>query len=255
MSYQLFYVRVISKGRDSPAPHKDIHALFLNLVFDDVHQFRWCPSQWLAHPRVIWTYSYFGSKIIVCYIRPCLFWRMCLHSLDYEMCQNCWCVIGSRRVKSLKDRLHEVETDVKSLRVDLVGSDIDDGQKRGTAFSYLCWRGDTMNCLQARWLRCPTLEKKRIMSACCCGLRDASQRKVGARGGARFHWWIRSPDKDVWEEDMSDIDPGVGPSGSSTLQDAEADDCRRRYGFLAFPTNRELLDWISEARVFARTSA
>ena len=89
------------------------------------------------------------------------------------------------------------------------------------------------------------------MSACCRGLRDASQSEVGLV----LHWWVRSPGGDVCEEAMSGTDPGVGPSGSSRLQDAEVDDGRRRYRFRALPTNRELLDWISEAREFARASA
>ena len=53
------------------------------------------------------------------------------------------------------------------------------------------------------------------------------------------------------EEDMSGTDPGAGPSGSSSLEDTEMVDGRRWYWFRALPTNRELLDWISEARDFA----
>ena len=63
--------------------------------------------------------------------------------------------------------------------------------------------------------------------------------RISERGGARSHWWVRSPDGDVWEEDMSGTDPGVGLSGSSRLQDADADD-GRRYGFRALSSNREL---------------
>ena len=107
-----------------------------------------------------------------------------------------------------------------------------------------------MICLRAGWLGCPTLEKKWIMSVCCCGLRDASQREVGL-----VLTGVRSPDGDVWEEDMGGTEPGVGPPGSSRLQDAEADGGRRRYGVRALRTNRKLLDWISEAREFARASA
>ena len=74
--------------------------------------------------------------------------------------------------------------------------------------------------------------------------------RILKQGGARS-WWVRSPHEDVWKEDMSGTDPGAGPSGSSRLEDTEMDDGRRRYWFRALPTNRELLDWISEARDFA----
>ena len=46
--------------------------------------------------------------------------------------------------------------------------------------------------------------------------------RTSERGGARSHWW-RSPDGDVWEEDMSGTDPGVGPSGSSMQKLTMAD--------------------------------
>ena len=85
------------------------------------------------------------------------------------------------------------------------------------------------------------------MSDCCCGLRGC----ISEQGGARSHWWVRSPDGDVWEEDMSGTDPGAGPCGSSRIEDTETDDGRRRYWFRPLPTNRELVDWISEARDFA----
>ena len=66
--------------------------------------------------------------------------------------------------------------------------------------------------------------------------------RISEQGGARSHWLVRSPDGGVWEEDMSGTDPGVGRSGSS------------RFPGGALPTNRELLDWISEARAFARAN-
>ena len=37
--------------------------------------------------------------------------------------------------------------------------------------------------------------------------------RIPDQGRARSHWWVRSPDGDVWEEDMSGTDPGAGPSG------------------------------------------
>ena len=76
--------------------------------------------------------------------------------------------------------------------------------------------------------------------------------RISERGRARSHWWVRSPDGDVCKEDMNGTDPGIGPSGSSRLQDAAVGDGRRQYGFRALPTNRELLDRRSEAREFAR---
>ena len=72
--------------------------------------------------------------------------------------------------------------------------------------------------------------------------------RILEQGGARSYWWVRSPDGDVWEEDMSGTDPGAGPSGSSRLEDTEMHGGRRRCRFRALPTNRELLDWLSEAR-------
>ena len=54
---------------------------------------------------------------------------------------------------------------------------------------------------------------------------------------------------------MSGTDPEVGPSGSSRLQDAEVDEGRRRCRVRALLTNRELLDWVSDARELVRVSA
>ena len=61
--------------------------------------------------------------------------------------------------------------------------------------------------------------------------------RILEQGGASSHWWVRSPDGDAWEEDMSGTDPGAGRSGSSRLEDTEMDDGRRRCCFRARPTN------------------
>ena len=61
------------------------------------------------------------------------------------------------------------------------------------------WRGGARICLRGRWLGCPTLEKKLIMSACCCGPRAASRSAVArwSRVGRR-HEWHRSRGRPVW---------------------------------------------------------
>ena len=56
----------------------------------------------------------------------------------------------------------------------VVETNIDGGQKSGIASVARGGRDGTMICLRARWLGCPTLEKKWVMSDFCCGFRGAS---------------------------------------------------------------------------------
>ena len=119
----------------------------------------------------------------------------------------------------LEERLHSVEAEVKESRTDscwdfqvrcdltctltllalliittlatgwvcvrtcfhraVVETNIDGGQKKGIDSVARGGRDGTMICVRSRWLGCPTLEKKWIMSDCCCGLRGASRSKVG----------------------------------------------------------------------------
>ena len=90
----------------------------------------------------------------------------------------------------------------------VVETNIDGGQKRGIASVARGGNDGAMICLRARWHGCPTLEKKWIMSDCCCGL----QAHHGARWGSfllvgavsrwrlvgRGHEWHRSSRRTIW---------------------------------------------------------
>ena len=184
----------------------------------------------------------------------------------------------------LEERLHEVEAEVKDSRVDscwnfqvrcdltcvltLLALLIITILATGWGCVRTCfhravvdrWRSEEWDCLRCPWWQgwYDDLLAGPMARVSDTGEEMGHERfllrlsgRILKQGGARSYWWVRSPYGDVRKEDMSGTDPGAGPSGSSRLEDTEMHGGRRRCRFRALPTNRELLDWISEARDFA----